>query len=78
MAKKYDPALIGKFCEALGVERVNEVRRVVLDIQAGQVPMLLVERFADCDRIEAALAGPAIDVHRDDPGAETSQDTTAP
>jgi hypothetical protein len=70
MAKMVNmPGDLGKLCEALGVERPNEVTRVVLDIRAGHIPVLLVERFGDADKIVAALSGPDIEVRRDDPGA---------
>lgn len=68
MSKTYDPSLIAKMCEAFGVERVSEVTRVVLDIRAGQPPMLYVERIADAAKIVAALQGPLIDVHREEFG----------
>jgi hypothetical protein len=58
-----------QLCEALGVDRPSEVTRVVLDIRAGHVPMLLVERIADTAKITAALQGPLIEVKRDDLGA---------
>lgn len=73
MAKSYDPSLIAKMCEAFGVERINEVTRVVLDIRAGDMPRLLVERIADAATIFAALRGPLIDVRRDDPGASEAK-----
>jgi hypothetical protein len=58
---KQEPDL-AKLCEALGVERVNEVTRVVVDIQAGHHPMVLVERIGDAEKITAALTGPNIEV----------------
>lgn len=66
MAKILDLGLLARFCEAMGVERVDEVTRVVLDIRSGQMPVLLVERIADAEKITAALAGPRIEVRRDD------------
>lgn len=64
---------LAKLCEALGIERVNEVTRAVLDVRAGHVPMLLVERIADTEKVIAALTGPGIEVRRDDPGAAVKQ-----
>lgn len=62
------PMDLGPLCEALGVERPNEVVRVVLDIRSGHIPMLLVERLADPEKIIATLTAPGIEVRRDDPG----------
>lgn len=63
---------LAQLCEALGVERPNEVRRVVLDIRWDYgAPILLIERFADTEKIVAALTGPGIELRRDDPGAAT-------
>jgi hypothetical protein len=61
---------VADLAQALGVERPNEVTRVVLDIRAdGGIPMLYVERIADAAKIFAALTGPGIELRRDDPGA---------
>lgn len=63
---------LAALCEALGVERPNEVRRVVLDIRWDYgAPILLIERYADTEKIMAALTGPNIELRRDDPGAAT-------
>lgn len=72
------PMDLGPLCEALGVERPNEVVRVVLDIRSGHIPMLLVERLADPEKIIATLTGPGIEVRRDDPGAAVAEVTHAP
>lgn len=72
------PMSLVKLCEALGVERPNEVVRVVLDIRSGHIPMLLVERMADPEKIIATLTGPGIEVRRDDPGAAVAEVTHAP
>lgn len=60
---------LGKLCEALGVDRPNEVCRVVVDIRSGHVPTLYVERIGDTEKIVAALSEPGIELRRDDPGA---------
>lgn len=72
------PMDLGPLCEALGVERPNEVVRVVLDIRSGHIPMLLVERLADTEKIIATLTGPGIEVRRDDSGVAVTEVTHAP
>lgn len=74
MAKIYDPSLIAKLCETLGIERVSEVTRVVLDIKSGDFPMLYVQRIADPVAIIAGLSAPSIELRRDDPGAAPKVD----
>ncbi|MES2211356.1 MAG: hypothetical protein V4515_14430 [Chloroflexota bacterium] len=56
---------LAKLCEALGVERVSEVTRVVVDIRPGHVPMLYVERIGDAHKIVAALSEPGIELRRE-------------
>lgn len=66
---------LAQLCEALGVDRPNEVRRVVLDIRWDyDIPILLVERYADTEKIMAALTGPGIELRRDDPGAASPRE----
>jgi hypothetical protein len=73
------PMDLGKLCEALGVERPNEVVRVVLDIRPGHIPMLLVERMADAEKIVATLTGPGIEVrHEGAPGASKARHPDVP
>lgn len=52
---------LSQLCEALGVERPNEVRRIVVDIdhRVGY-PVLYIERIGDTDKIVAALTDPNI------------------
>lgn len=66
MAKDTGDDLVA-LCEALGVEDPNTVTRVVVDIRPGEFPRLLIERIADARKIVAALGGPSIDLHREDP-----------
>lgn len=61
MAKQLNS--MGPLCEALGIERVNEVVRVVLDIDTKRgYPVLYVERIGDMQQIVAALAAPGIEI----------------
>lgn len=56
---------LDRLCEALGVDRPNEVTRVVVDIRAGCIPMLYVERVGDMQKIYAALVEPGIELRRE-------------
>lgn len=58
---------LGNLCEALGVEDPNRVTRVVVDIRAGCIPMLYVERLGDAAKIVAALSAPGIELRREPP-----------
>lgn len=64
---------LGKLCEALGVDRPNEVTRVVVDIRSGDIPMLYVERIADTEKIIAALTGPGIELRRESAAKVTAK-----
>jgi hypothetical protein len=66
MAKQADLSGLKALCEALGVERVDEVHRVVVDIRAGHIPMLYVERYGDANKIVAALSEPGIELRREE------------
>lgn len=44
-----DASHMSEFAKALGIEDPENVRRILIDVESGEMPRVLVERFADTD-----------------------------
>lgn len=61
----FDPELMGALRALLG-EDLSSVRRVVIDIQGGHVPIVHIERYGDEKMIDVVRTLAGVEIERKD------------